>query len=225
MAAPEFPWSKHGTRTPRKLAPMEFGFLNTAFAQPSEGYARFHLFPRLPLELRRRIWKFSLPTQRLLKITLTAAGSTGDPASPFENSVMDSPVHATYQNENHLGNIVSGAGYYVRLDSTKTVSPLLYVSHEASAVVRRIYRVQVPTVQCIGHTSSPFLQFCPKRDTILVAIEREEDKAYFADFVHDAQAYDPKRKGVLHLAIMDKRTSLHLPMGKSVTITWKFSSG
>jgi hypothetical protein len=220
MAAPEFPWSKHGTRTSRKLAernvddvPMDFGFLNTAFAQPSEGYARFRLFPRLPLELRRRIWKFSLPTQRLLKITLTAAGSTGDPASPFENNVMDSPVHATYQNENHLGNIVSGAGYYVRLDSTKTVSPLLYVSHEASAVVRRIFRVQVPTVQCIGHTSSPFLQFCPKRDTILVAIERKEDEAYFADFVHDAQAYDHKRKGVLHLAIMDKGSSLHLPMG------------
>lgn len=38
------------------------------------------------------------------------------------------------------------------------------------------------------------------------------DKAYFTDFVHDALAYDPKGKGILHIAIMDNPT-LYLPNG------------
>lgn len=49
---------------------------------------------------------------------------------------------------------------------------------------------------------------------MFIAIERDEDKNYFAEFVHGALAYDPK-KGILHIALKDRPT-LHLPIGKFI---------
>ena len=222
MATQPFPWLEHGARTAGKSSgrrasdfPKDFEFLNDTFAQPIE--ASFHLFPKLPLELRRRIWKFSLPQQRLLKVTVAAAELAYGSASQHRDNESNGPSFVPYQSENYLGNIVSGADYHLRLGSTNTYSPLLHVNHETNAVVRRVYRVHVPITQRVPSSDAPTpcLRFCPKRDNILIAVERDEDKAYFADFVHDALAYDPKKKGILHIAIMDK-SALYLPVGKLI---------
>jgi hypothetical protein len=213
MATPRFPWLDHDARAAGESSrrhvsdfPKDFEFLNDTFARPSRVHFSFHLFPKLPLELRRRIWKWSLPQQRLLKVTVTAFQS--------QDNGSNDPDLVSYQRKNNLGNIISGADYCLHLGSTNIHSPLSYVNHEANAVVQRVYRVNVPITQRI-RVDTPCLRFCPKRDTILIAVERDEDEAYFADFVHDVLAYDPKKKGILHMAIMDK-SGLYLPVGKII---------
>ncbi|KAF1968324.1 hypothetical protein BU23DRAFT_602237 [Bimuria novae-zelandiae CBS 107.79] len=167
------------------------------------------LFPTLPLELRERIWGLSLPDQRLLQVTVTAASAS-------QSNGFTTPL-APYQSRNKLGNIISGTNYHLELLSTDTISPLLYVNHEANAIVGRVYRVHVPVTSRIPSSDARCLRFCPEQDTILINAEWKHCKAYFADFVHDALAYDQKGKGILHLAIMaDGKTWVtapHFPVG------------
>ncbi|CAI6337175.1 unnamed protein product [Periconia digitata] len=157
--------------------------LNDSLMRPRAGTS-FSLFQKLPPELRNRIWKFSLPQQRLLKVTVTAA-------EPSRVSTSKVPNLSLYQEKNRLGNVISGADYFLRLGSTDTNSPLLYVNNEANAVVQS--------------------------DTILIYVKRDEDEVHFADFVHDALAYDRKKKGILHMAIMSKKyeSKIRLPMDLS----------
>jgi hypothetical protein len=156
----------------------------------------------------------SLPQQRLLNVTVAAAELAYDSAYQSRRDGSNDPNLVPYQGKNLLGNTVSGANYHLRLRSTDTHSPLLYVNHEANAVVHHVYRVHVPITQRVPSSGAPHLRFCPERDTILITIERDEDKSYFADFVHDALAYDPKAKGISHIAIMSKDSPIHLPIGE-----------
>ncbi|KAF2644172.1 hypothetical protein P280DRAFT_466838 [Massarina eburnea CBS 473.64] len=192
-------------------SPIHFEFLNDSFTRSSESQASFHLFPNLPLELRRHIWSFSLPQHRLLKVTVAAAEPDYDSAHQSRDDASKDPCIAPYQEKNDLGNVVSGADYHLRLCSTSTNSPLLYVNHEANEAVHDVHRVHVPMSQ---RSDAPRLRFCPERDTILIAVETDEDKAYFADFVHDALAYDPKKRGILHIAIRSQGcpSKIHLPI-------------
>jgi hypothetical protein len=146
---------------------------------------------------------------------VVAAESAYSSASRLQDNESNNPNLAPYESENDLGNIVSGTNYHLRIDSTDTDSSLLYVNHEAKAVVYRVYRVHVPISQRVPGFNAPCLRFCPKRDTILIAVERNKDKVYFADFVHDSLAYDPKKKGILHIAITDSNP-IHLPVGEFV---------
>lgn len=221
MAARRPPWLEQNTQgagrsnegaTPE--LPTSFEFLNDTFELPRERQTSFNLFPSLPLELRRRIWKFCLSQQRLLVVTISAAEPTTGSASQPDDDESNDFLPAPYQHQNELNNVISGANYQIHVGSTNVLSPLLFVSREANAVVRRIHRVRIPIAPpYVEGTNVPCLRFSPKRDTILLSIEREEDKVHFANFVHDAQAYDPKGKGILHIAITDK-DDLHLPLGK-----------
>jgi hypothetical protein len=193
-----------------------FEFLNDTLARPTGLCTSFHLFPQLPLELREHIWTLSLPEHRLIKVIVAAADLVYDSSYHLQDDGSNNTNPAPYESENDLGNLVSGANYRLHLGSTITHSPLLYVNHEANAVVHRIYRVRIPMTQRMPNADAPRLRFCPERDTILITVEREEDKAYFADFVHDALAYDSEKRGILHMAITDRGArSIRLPVGKS----------
>ncbi|KAJ4291951.1 hypothetical protein N0V90_009849 [Kalmusia sp. IMI 367209] len=217
---PQPPWLEPDAPTAGKpsdrgvsYTSTDFEFLNDTLARPIRTPASFHLFGTLPLELRRCIWEFSLPQRRLLQVTVAAAEPAYDSEYRARDDESDDSSLAPYQNNNYLGNIVSGANYHLHLSSTDIHLPLLYVNHEAKDVVHRVYRVRVPITQRIPNSNAPRLQFCPERDTVLINVERSEDTAYFVDFVHDALAYDPKKKGILHIAIMKKGPSIHLPIG------------
>jgi hypothetical protein len=217
------PWEEDRARRAVTLAGRSaseittvFEFLNDALARPIGLCTSFHLFPKLPLELREHIWMLSLPEHRLIKVTVAAADQIYDSTYHSRDDRSNDTNPAPYESKNELENIVSGANYRLHLGSTITHSPLLYVNHEANAAVHRTYRVRIPITQRVPHADASRLQICPERDTILVAVEREEDTAYFADFVHDTMAYDPEKKGILHMAIMDRSAEhIHLPVGKS----------
>ncbi|KAF1960872.1 hypothetical protein CC80DRAFT_590191 [Byssothecium circinans] len=217
------PWLEHNTPKAKESSgestsdsSTDFEFLNDSFTRPSRRQASFHPFQDLPPTLRWRIWNFSLPQKRLLKVTVAAEPACSSPHRSRDD-VFKKPNLAPYQAKNDLGNIVSGADYHLRLRSASSNSSLLYVNHESNAVIHDVYRVHVPINQHILISDAPCLRFCPERDTILITVERDEDKAYFADFVHDALAYDPKKKGILHIAIMSQGIAwnIHLPIGIS----------
>ena len=194
---------------------LDFGFLNESLAKISEIPASFHQFQDLPLELREKIFELSLPEQRILRLRVTGHGQT---------------PYCRYDTRNDLGNIVSDANYHVSLESTGINSPLLYVNHEARRVLNRVYRVCIPILprsfQTETSSSSPAantpysapprLLFCPERDTISIRFDDKEDEPHFANFIHDARAYDPQEKGVLHLAVMSRFgfRGVNLPTGK-----------
>jgi hypothetical protein len=217
------PWEEDRARRAATLAGRNvseittvFEFLNDTLARPIGLCTSFQLFPKLPLELREHIWMLSLPEHRLIKVTVAAADQVYDSTYHSRNDRSNDTNPAPYESKNELENIVSGANYRLHLGSTITHSPLLFVNHEANAAVHRTYRVRIPMTQRVPNADAPRLRFCPERDTILIAVEREEDTAYFADFVHDAMAYDPEKKGILHMAIMDRSAEhIHLPVGKS----------
>jgi hypothetical protein len=217
------PWEEDRARRAATLAGRSaseittvFEFLNDTLARPIGLCTSFHLFPKLPLELREYIWMLSLPEHRLIKVTVAAADLVYDSTYHSRKDRSNDTNPAPYESKNDLENIVSGVNYRLHLGSTITHSPLLFVNHEANAVVHRTYRVRVPLTQRVPNADTPRLRFCPERDTILIAVEREEDTAYFADFVHDALAYDPEKKGILRMAIMDRSAEqIHLPVGKS----------
>ena len=62
-----------GARTPHPLsAPEEvFGIISSTYRQrqkPKEKLSEFGLFPKLPLELRQIIWRYSLPDRRAVEV-------------------------------------------------------------------------------------------------------------------------------------------------------------
>ncbi|KAI9648959.1 hypothetical protein NHQ30_001525 [Ciborinia camelliae] len=64
----------NGTRTPYPEIPPQsvLDIANTTYGQvsPSKDFqnAKFHYFPKLPIELRKRIWWFSLPGSRIVEV-------------------------------------------------------------------------------------------------------------------------------------------------------------
>ena len=165
-------------------------------------------FPRLPAELRMRIWLSCLRRHRMIEVDLFPE-VLPDGSFPF-------PI---YTDCNHLGRIVSGGLTYSfalrgrGAHYAAFLSPLLSVNHESREVARSFYHVHLPfpgreqvlylspeydvvylrnrgpkprpeTPQTYPFVSQGrSVAIYPGFDTILV------------DFLHDARAYDYKDQG------------------------------
>ncbi|KAK3935748.1 hypothetical protein QBC46DRAFT_297495 [Diplogelasinospora grovesii] len=171
---------------------MNFELLNDsygdqkAFPPALVSLTSFRFFPSLPPELRLEIWRATLPDQRFLIVRVDK-----------NPSCVEVPY---YVSRNELGNVTSSAPYRLCLKSTNTWSPLLAVNRESREVVLKHYRVHIP---CNDSLSGECLRFRPETDVVHVQCIDHKDRVahYFADVVHDARAYDPQNKGILHVAI------------------------
>jgi len=128
------------------------------------GSTTFHPFPRLPVELRLKIWAHCLPSARFLSVHLTAPHPMSvPPRAPNEPRRLDytdedairrhkrRPLAKFDRGANHLGRIVSGGGYSVmvppivgsRSASAKAGDPggcaMQYVNREARGVYIEFY--------------------------------------------------------------------------------------
>ncbi|KAL2146622.1 hypothetical protein VTI28DRAFT_3121 [Corynascus sepedonium] len=158
-------------------------------------------FPRLPAELRLRIWLLLLQQHRMIEVDLhPTTGNNGTPQ---------------YADRNHLGRIVSGRSrsYTSRLRGrgsyAASLTPLLCVSREARAAALSFYHIHLP----LGGGQVLYLN--PEYDVVYVRprapkpinrLPPETDPdpefgAILVDFLHDARAYDYKDQGVSHLAL------------------------
>ncbi|KAH6636525.1 hypothetical protein F5144DRAFT_182956 [Chaetomium tenue] len=165
-------------------------------------------FPRLPAELRLRIWLLPLQQHRMIEVDLHPTAGDNDTSQ--------------YADRNQLGRIVSGRSqsYTSRLRGrgsyAASLAPLLRVSREARAAALSFYHIHLP----LG--SGQVLYLSSEYDVVYVRPRRPkpihtppetdpdpEFGAILVDFLHDARAHDYKDHGVRHLAI-DKEIRQYL---------------
>ncbi|KAF5608004.1 hypothetical protein FPANT_633 [Fusarium pseudoanthophilum] len=182
----------------------------------------FHLFPRLPTELRLMIWDLSLTCERYIKVELcTRNKRTGKMycnVTPFKSWRLREP-------------------YWILLHHPPKRSALFSTSVESRTSAQRFYRVALP---CLYARKSPSaidsLEMCgqstehnpqgtglihdrpygakiPKQDQVLVqgtfVLNPELDTlevdgvTLFANFANDVWDHDPRKVGLRHVAFLD----------------------
>lgn len=150
-------------------------------------------FPRLPVELRLRIWQLFLERHHRM-VCLTVDCLPGNAPSQY------------YLGRNHLGRIVSGRDYTLRIhgkDNAATPSPLLRVNREARQVALDFYHVQLPFPR---PDAEKVLYLNAKYDVLHLQLSDEsistpvhswelDPGTTWVDLLHDLRAYDRKDKG------------------------------
>lgn len=166
--------------------------------------AFFHPFPRLPLELRRCIWRHYLRRSRFIPIRIGQA--------PQPSGQPDS----RYSLKNSLGRVISGAVRCYVCHYGSSLSPLLRVSSEARGAALDFYRVHLPLSYPgrLHQGEPPCLYVNPEHD-VLAPVEFPDDHVrhwrpwHLANFLHDVKAYDPRDVGVVHLALRPNSSFFH----------------
>jgi len=124
-----------------------YALLNDEFSPAKtdkpEAARSFHPFPRLPIELRLRIWESLFPQTRFVSVTLTEPLEARHPEGLFDLWAAGGPL---YSRRNHLGNVVSGCPYKVDVApySQWSRDTLRYVNRETNQVYRDFYRLALP---------------------------------------------------------------------------------
>ena len=172
--------------------PEPYTIFNDAFGTgPRAGHSTtFWPFPRLPVELRTKIWTECIPAHRFIHVLL-------------DNDLVEE-FSKLYTTKNELGNIISGCPYRMRAAGSEEWSPdtLIRVNHEASSVFHSICRVRIPLPVKGGDGSVKSLYISPENDTVwAVCDQNSRADPLLVSFLHDLVAYDPKGIGVVHLAI------------------------
>ncbi|KAK3389871.1 hypothetical protein B0H63DRAFT_105021 [Podospora didyma] len=152
--------------------------------------ASFDRFPRLPAELRLKIWRTSLKQHRILSLTVQY------PQQPVETPIRYSTI-------NKLGKLVSGGRYTATLRGWPLYSKLLRVNRESREEALKFYRVHFPCMIRTNNQTSKTgtLYFNPEYDFLNLDIRGYSTPDISAvDFLHDFKAFDPKGTGLLNLA-------------------------
>ncbi|KKY33268.1 putative pectinesterase precursor [Diaporthe ampelina] len=172
-------------------APVRSVPLLNSTLQPVPEDRTFTLFSSLPKELRLQIWEEATPRKRLVHVNIT----------PRRNSDGEDEAPVRYLEKNHLGNPISGSGYYLDVEDGLLDHPLLSVNREARQVVLDFYRIHIPASWVGNRPLYPGreLHINPEHD-VLEIIAAEPVKRTLIDFLWDLKAYDPKGVGLLKLA-------------------------
>lgn len=171
-------------------------------------------FPRLPFELRLRIWYLALQQHRMIELDLchTAGedhvpnyaggcdyGSHYTDDQDYVLSFADDSDGTGYADRNHLGRIVSSRtpSYTCRLRGrgsyAASLSVLLRVSREARAAALSFYHIHLPL------STGEVLYLSSECDVVYVRFRKiyyiKPLNAMLVDLLHDARAYDYKDHG------------------------------
>lgn len=100
----------------------------------SDDTALFNAFPRLPAELRLRIWELCLHRRRVFEVDVKLP-------RPHPNRSSRHP----YSTRNSLGKVISSTGYKPIIHAWSPLHhPLLRVNHEARTAALAFYRIHLP---------------------------------------------------------------------------------
>ncbi|RSM14448.1 hypothetical protein CDV31_005465 [Fusarium ambrosium] len=145
----------------------------------------FHLFPQLPTDIRCMIWRQALCHERLVFVDLISRGTE---------------YHGYWHRFSWVKPIPNN--YVIYLFQRPNISKLFHVNAESRSCASRFYRVQLPcTYFCGGRVEeNGTLYLNPELDTL--AIWGYE---HFIKFARDVWANDPKRVGLLNMAIPESR--------------------
>ena len=144
----------------------------------------FACFASLPTELRQQIWLCSLQRERMIRVAMRP--STRDQATTFILRSTDTP-------------------YVAVVEGHQTLSKLLRVNREARQAALRFYRVHFPCMLRDEHTGKKqekaTFYFNPEYDFLQIAPSFSKFEDMVDIFYHLKHTYDPRRVGVLNLAI------------------------
>ncbi|UPK94126.1 hypothetical protein LCI18_005061 [Fusarium solani-melongenae] len=149
----------------------------------------FHLFPQLSTDLRCMIWQQTLCHERLVFVHLVSRGEQPKNyyhSDPWRNGVTDD--------------------YVIFVSQRSTISKLFRVNAEARSCASRFYRVQLPCTYRYGDhmEGNGTLYINPELDTLAISsIE------HFVKFAHDIWIHDPRRVGLLNMA-MEQHLLYHI---------------
>ncbi|KAL2151073.1 hypothetical protein VTH82DRAFT_6171 [Thermothelomyces myriococcoides] len=159
-------------------------------------------FSWLPSELRSQIWLHHLQQHRMIELNVIPP----DDEDPWSDLGKLSCPHY-YKNHNHLGKIISGRGYRLRIEGrgsyAASLNPLLWVNREARHTALRFYHICLPLRYPHGE---PVLYLNSEYDVICIRHQYYDYETYvwhipprlatiLIDVLHDTKAYDYKDQG------------------------------
>ncbi|KAF4963603.1 hypothetical protein FSARC_8388 [Fusarium sarcochroum] len=138
-----------------------------------ERYHAFHLFPRFTEDIRWLVWEKVLSHERMIDITLRPADCANETKHPRD--------------------------YDIVVDNRWKLSKLFRTTSESRRAALAFYRVQLPCwyqSQRNQGEMNGVLYLCPELDTLML-----NSLEVFEYFAHDLWAHDPRRVGLINLAL------------------------
>ncbi|ORY02676.1 hypothetical protein BCR34DRAFT_591847 [Clohesyomyces aquaticus] len=165
--------------------PQHLQIINPSFR--NDEHDTFHHFPRLPPELRLRIWELSVQKHRLLEAQIT---------SKFHDT--KNPPYST------LDELFSDRKYIILVRGIQLHSKLLRVSRESRKEALRFYRVHIPCylhkARSVRGYKRSILYFNPEYDYMHVILNGSTSHD-FIDLIHDLKSQDPRGVGFINVAL------------------------
>ena len=149
----------------------------------------FPLFPRLPKELRLKIWRHTSQRRRIIHVRLNnQRGQTATQAGENPESTSN------------------GERYFTIVDGSQLVSKLLRVNRESRGEALMFYRVHIPCSftkgakrkEATGHGT---LHFNPEWDFLHISAEWPAKDTLVSFLYHLKTVHDPRHVGLLNLAV------------------------
>jgi hypothetical protein len=160
----------------------------TSDVKPASSMLTFHLFPSLPVELRCKVWQFSLERQRIIKLCL-------------RNRILMDWLLAQQGTARPDGQ--EDEQYGAVVDGYQTLSKLFRLNQESRGAALRFYRLKLPCWLIKGAAREDFMRpgilyFNPDYDFLYIS----NDTGQVIEFLHDLKTvHDPRGIGLLNLAI------------------------
>ncbi|KAF5678184.1 hypothetical protein FDENT_9068 [Fusarium denticulatum] len=149
---------------------------------------KFHLFNKLPLEMRLKIWESALSHYRHIKVIVS---------DDWEFSVWN----CHHERVDFKVDDIEGQPYTVFVKKSAAYHPLLNTTSESRDVAKKFYRVQLPCRRLGpdgGSLGTLFL--CPELDTIHLETQTLSLK-HFEKFAQTIFAADKLNVGLVNLAL------------------------
>ena len=149
----------------------------------------FPLFNALPKELRTTIWRYALRRQRIIHL--------------YINNQREKTALEAGENPDSVQN---GELYFTVVDASQLLSKLLHVNKESRVEVLKFHRVHLPcrfrgrTIK-EGSAGHGTLYFNPEWDILYISAEWPAKDTLIAFIYRLKTIYDPRRIGLLNLAI------------------------
>lgn len=181
--------------SPSTLGPLQF--INPV----RNGVGTFTNFSKLPFELRSMIWEQSLCHERLIKVDLRAGKTVEDLCGEDAKGPLEKKARCR-----HNCNLRK-KDFFIVLRSRHEISKLFRACSESRQAALRFYRVQIPCYyKQRGHSPTEgTFYFHPELDTLHIV----GSLMYFAMFADRLWRHDPRRAGLLNLALTGQTTSCH----------------
>ncbi|CAH0031796.1 unnamed protein product [Clonostachys rhizophaga] len=160
----------------------------------------FHLFPKLPTEIKLQIWKTAFVSRcRLITIRLTDPSATEqvDPYGSYEETV-GSTDFVDFNLWHDKPSPCNQEIWKVSIDQKPRRNPLMQISRECRQLAKQQFRLPL----CSNPGSDllqPTLWLDPENDYIFIA-QFDVPTLTFISFINHMSLSDPRGAGILHMA-------------------------